>query len=214
MVLIRQAPVAERNERLRERLVEIRAMCRTLLAADKPLRDNAIFHCGSKDFLSAFRVFLAAKNPAFQNARPLEELAAGRYLAGLKDELLERGLPADYDENKEFRIPGGATFGASFNGLWRDLSARFAQECSGVVNAIVSPDRAQLHRQGLELWATGRRHPGFLRSLRVFGFVEFPILAGALARNVGVTEVNIYTGSAAGQFQLLEHVVAARTAMT
>lgn len=202
----------QRNERLRQRLVTIHAECRRLLAKDPPQPDRALFHSGSMGALPAFKSFLAAKNPAFQDARSLEELEAGRYLAGLRDELVESGLSPDYDESREFTLPSGARFGASLNGLWRDLSARYAMSCSGIVNALLSVERAQLHRQGLELWATGRRHPGFLRKLRVFGFVEFPILAGALARNAGVTAVHVYAGSPDGRFTLLDNVVLARTA--
>jgi hypothetical protein len=43
-----------------------------------------------------------------------------------------------------------------------------------------------------------------LNDLRVWGFVEFPILAGALSSNRGVTRVDIYIESTPGKFRLLE----------
>ena len=45
--------------------------------------------------------------------------------------------------------------------------------------------------------------PGFLYDLKVFGFVEFPILVGALSGNAGVTAVNIYIEPNPGRFELL-----------
>jgi hypothetical protein len=201
------------NERLRRRLVAVNAECRRLIVLDPPRRDRAIFHCGcTQDDLRAFRAFLGAHNPAFQSARTLEELAAGEYLVSVKSELIALGLSPDFDEPRQFATDDGVSFGASLNGLWRGLSARYARACAGIVNAVVAEHRAQVHRQGLQLWSSGQRHGGYLAALRVFGFVEFPILAGALSRNAGVADVRVYRGSANGRFTLIDHVIPSRTA--
>jgi len=191
------------NERLRRRFLAIRAEFVRRLAHDPPRPNGALFYCGARQSLPAFKTFLGARDPAFLGARTLEETSAGRFLVETTERELVAVLGSDYYRVSTFTLAGGGAFTQSIAGIWRDLSARYATACAGVVNALVSHDRARIHRQGLEAWTRGDRPPGILRALRVFGFVEFPILVGALARNRGVRVVDVYLERSPGRFERL-----------
>jgi hypothetical protein len=176
-----------------------------LLDQNPPPRDQAVFHCGAWGSGSVTRfVSSLRKSPRFIGAQTLEMLPAGRYLYDVTRTELVNILPGDWNQRQTFPVSGGGEFSASINGLWRHLSALYARACSGRVHALVAHDRATLHRRGLELWAKGVRTGQTLNELRVWGFVEFPILAGALSHNSGVTAVDIYVEVRPGQFRLLE----------
>jgi hypothetical protein len=197
--------VKEHAESYRLRMLEIRNEFRRLLEASPPVRNKAVFYSGTTSSLPRFISYLAAKNPSFVGAANLENLPAGLYLTQVKSELKRIFGTENFDVRKSFQLPNGAEFTASINGFWRELSARYAKACSGVVHVLVSHDRTQLHLNSLEFWA--KRNTGIggaPRGLRVFGFVEFPILIGALSSNSGVSAVNIYLEPTPGQFRLLQ----------
>jgi hypothetical protein len=189
----------------RQRLLAIRKEFRRLLDADggRPMRNTAVFYSGTSALLPAFRTWLGKRNPAFSGAINLESLPAGAYLAGLTDELKSLFGTEDFDTTRSFQLSDGASFSASINGMWRELSARYAKACSGVVHILVSQDRAHLHRASLKFWADRGGSTLLPKDLKVFGFVELPILVGMLSTNSGVTAVNIYTESGPGEFALL-----------
>lgn len=192
----------ERNEQIRQRLLVMRDEFRRRLDACPPRRHQAVFYSGSEASLPGFIADLGKRNAAFAGATNLERLPAGQYLVSLMPEL-KRLLPADYNARTRFELPGGQAFSASINGFWRELSARYARACSGIVHVLVSHDRTRLHHKALAFWSQNKRPPGFLYDLKVFGFVEFPILVGALSGNAGVTAVNIYIEPNPGRFELL-----------
>lgn len=193
------------NEATRQRLLAIRSEFRRLLEIDgqRPLRNKAVFYSGSSASLPAFCAWVGRQNPAFAGATNLESLPAGLYLQGRNAELKRMLGTEDFDQLETFAIAGSASFSASINGMWRELSARYAKACSGVVHVLVSHDRAQLHRASLAHWGTNRQAAPLPRTLKVFGFVELPILVGMLSENSGVTCVNIYTEMTPHQFALV-----------
>jgi hypothetical protein len=187
--------------------MEIRAEFRRLLKEElrrSPMLFNkAVFYCGVLD--SSLKRFLEylAKDRAYRGAKNLELLDAGKFLERTIPEL-RNILPADYDVRRTFYLPGGLTFHASINSFWRELSARYARLCSGIVHVLVGHERTKFHHKGLEYWAkNGRRDPTTLKALKVWGFVEFPILIGAIADNAGVTAVKVYVEPSPGVFTLL-----------
>lgn len=197
--------MTESAESYRLRMLEIRNEFRRLLAASPPVRNKAIFYSGMSSSLPRFISYLAVKNPAFAGATNLENLPAGLYLQSVKSELERMFGTKDFEARKSFQLANGAEFTASINGFWRELSARYAKACSGVVHVLVSHDRTQVHLRSLEFWAN--RNVGISgapQGLRVFGFVEFPILAGALSVNSGISAIHIYVEPTLGQFRLLQ----------
>jgi hypothetical protein len=201
----REGPVTESAESNRLRMLEIRNEFRRLLATSPPLRNKAIFYSGMSSSLPRFISYLAAKNPAFAGAANLENLPAGLYLQSVKSELVRMFGTKDFEVRRTFQLTNGSEFTASINGFWRELSARYANACSGVAHVLVSHDRTEVHFRSLEFWANrnvgiGGAPPG----LRVFGFVEFPILIGALSSNSGISAINIYVEPTPGQFRLLQ----------
>lgn len=195
---------ANSNEATRQRLLAIRSRFRELLKERGPLRNKAVFYSGTSSSVAMFCSWLGRQNPAYLGAQNLESLPAGAYLHGLKTELQTMFGTEDYDHVQSFALPDGSSFSGSINGLWRDLSARYAKACSGVVHVLVSHDRTRLHRASLEFWAKDRSNARLPKDLKVFGFVELPILIGQLSQNSGVTAVKIYVEPQPGQFSLLE----------
>ncbi len=192
----------ERNEQVRQRLLVIRDEFRRRLDACPPRAHQAVFYSGTETSLVDFIAYLGKLNPAFAGARNLERLPAGQYLVSVMPELKSL-FPADYNKRARFELPAGLAFSASINGFWRELSARYARACSGIVHVLVAHDRTRLHHKALTFWSQNKRPPGFLDELKVFGFVEFPILVGALSDNAGVTAVKLYVEPRAGHFELL-----------
>jgi hypothetical protein len=196
----------DRNEEVRQRLIAIRRRFTELLAATPPQPNQSVFHCGvfGTDALPRF-VEELRKRRTFAGLRTLEMLPAGRYLQDVTHNELKTLLPADnWNKPRMFVLENGAEFSASINGFWRHLSALYAKACAGRVHGLVSHDRAVLHKEGLEFWAAGHRSSAMISDLKVWGFVEFPILVGALSRNRGVTAVDIYVEDRPGTFTLLE----------
>jgi hypothetical protein len=196
----------ERNEAVRQRLIAIRRRFIELLAASPPQPNQAVFHTGvlGTDALSRFIEQLRT-HQTFAGVRTLEMLPAGRYLQDVTRTELKALLPADnWNTPHLFVLENGAEFSASINGFWRHLSALYAKACAGRVHVLVSHDRAVLHKKGLEFWAAGHRASAVIYDLKVWGFVEFPILAGALSKNRGVTAIDIYVEAPPGTFTRLE----------
>ena len=196
----------DQNELIRQRLLAIRREFRQLLegpATQRPERNKAVFYSGMSRSLPDFCHWLGNKNAAFVGAKNLERLPAGEYLHRLRPELIRLFGTANFEERRTFRLPGGTSFSGSINGFWRDLSARYAKACSGVVHVLVAHDRVQLHKHSLEFWIRRGEVSRPPKDLRVFGFVEFPILVGVLSENRGVTAINIYIESAPGAFEPL-----------
>lgn len=193
------------NEATRQRLLAIRSRFRQLLDLDggRPLRNKAVFYSGTSSSVQAFCFWLGTRNSSFLGAMNLETLPAGAYLQSLTPELKRLYGTEDFDKVQTFKLPSGVSFSASINGMWRELSARYAKASSGVVHVLVSHDRAQLHRASLDFWAKSRQSSMLPRALKVFGFVELPILVGMLSENSGVTAVNIYIENQPSQFSLV-----------
>jgi hypothetical protein len=193
------------NAATRQRLLVIRSRFRELLEVDggRPLRNKAVFYSGASSSVQSFCSWLGTQNPSFVGATNLEALPAGAYLQSLTPELKRLFGTDDFDKVQTFALPSGASFSASINGMWRELSARYAKASSGVVHVLVSHDRALLHRASIEFWAKGRQNSMLPKALKVFGFVELPILVGMLAENNGVTAVNIYVEDQPSQFSLV-----------
>ena len=193
------------NEATRQRLLAIRSHFRKLLEMDggRPLRDKAVFYSGTSSSVPAFCTYLGTRSPSFLGATNLETLPAGSYLQSLTSELKEIFGTENFDEVRSFALPGESSFSGSINGMWRELSARFAKECSGIVHVLVSHDRARIHQASISFWANGRRDSLLPKDLKVFGFVELPILVGLLSENRGVTAVNIYTENQPRTFTLV-----------
>jgi hypothetical protein len=197
--------VRDRNEAIRRQLIDVRQEFALRLDLKPPARDQAVFHCGAWGSGSVTRfVSHLRKTPRFGGAQTLEMLPAGQYLHDVTRTELVNVLPRDWNQRETFPVPGGGEFAASINGLWRHLSALYARACSGRVHALIAHDLVTLHKPGLELWVKGVRTGQTLNELRVWGFVEFPILAGALSQNSGVTAVDIYIEATPGKFRLLE----------
>ena len=194
--------IAADDEAKRQRLLAIRREFRRLLDNDagRPLRNKAVFYSGTSGSLPGFCRWLGTRNPAFAGAVNLESLPAGAYLQSTNAELTRLFGTEDFDEVRTFQLPDGSSFSGSINGLWRELSARYAKACSGVVHVLVSHDRTQLHLRGLEYWARRQTSASSPKDLRVFGHVEFPILVGMLSANSGVTGIAIYTEPRPGHF--------------
>lgn len=191
---------ANTNEATRQRLLAIRARFRELLLEQVPLRNKAVFYSGTSSSLPKFCSWLGTKNPEYLGAQNLESLPAGAYLQSIAPELMAIFGTKDFDEVRTFALSGGTYFSGSINGMWRELSALFAKACSGVVHVLVTHERAKLHRASIEFWTKTRENSAFPKSLKVFGFVEFPILIGMLSHNSGVTAVNIYIETEPGHF--------------
>lgn len=197
----------DRNEVVRQRLIAIRRRFTDLLAASPPQPNQAVFHCGvlGTDSLSLSRFIDELRtHRTFAGVRTLEMLPAGRYLQDVTRHELKTLLPDNFNERRVFVLENGAEFSASINGFWRHLSALYAKACAGRVHVLVSHDRAALHKKGLEFWAAGHRASAMIYDLKVWGFVEFPILAGALSKNRGVTAIDIYVEDRPGTFTRLE----------
>ena len=200
-----QSTLRDRNEAIRRQLIAVRQEFARLLEQNPPRRDQAVFHCGAWGSGSVTRfVSHLRKNPHYGGAQTLEMLPAGQYLYEVTRNELVNILPGDWNQRETFPVSEGGEFSASISGLWRHLSALYARACSGRVHALVAHDRVTLHKRGLELWVKGVRTGQTLNELRVWGYVEFPILAGALSRNSGVTAVDIYIEATPGKFRLLE----------
>jgi hypothetical protein len=194
----------DNSEEIRQRLIAVRREFARRLADTPPMRDTAVFHCGVWGSGSVTRfVTTLRKNPRFAGAQTLEMLPAGKYLYNVTKNELEKSLSLDWNDRRTFSLEAGGEFSASINGMWRHLSALYAKQCSGRVHGLVAHDRARLHKNGLELWAK-HRTASMLNQLKVWGFVEFPILVGALSKNKGVTAVDIYLEDVPGVFRLLE----------
>lgn len=193
------------NEATRQRLLAIRSRFRELLELDsgRPLRNKAVFYSGGSSSVHAFCSWLGTRSPSFLGATNLETLPAGAYLHSLAPELTRLFGSDDFDKVQTFALPNGASFSASINGMWRELSARYAKASSGVVHVLVSHDLAQLHQASIDFWAKGRQNSMLPRTLKVFGFVELPILVGMLSENSGVTAVNIYIENRSRKFSLV-----------
>ena len=193
------------NEATRQRLLAIRFRFRELLEVDggRPVRNKAVFYSGTSSSVQAFCSWLGTRNPSFLGATNLETFPAGAYLQSLMPELKRLFGTDDFDKVQSFALPNGASFSGSLNGMWRELSARYAKACSGVVHVLVSHDRALLHRASLDFWAKGRQSSALPKALKVFGFVELPILVGMLSENSRVTAVNIYIENQPRQFSLV-----------
>lgn len=194
------------NEATRQRLLFIRSRFRQLLELDggRPLRNKAVFYSGTSSSVQAFCSWLGTRNSSYLGATNLETLPAGSYLLSLMPELKRLFGTEDFDKVTTFALPNGASFSGSINGMWRELSARYAKASSGIVHVLVSHDRAQLHRASLEFWAKSRQSSTLPKALKVFGFVELPILVGMLSENSGVTAVNIYIESRPLEFSLVD----------
>ena len=195
-------PSMPTTELTRQRLLAIRAEFRRLLElpGGQPLRNKAVFYSGTRGSIDSFCAWLGRKNSAFLGATNLERLPAGLYLERMGPELIRLFGTADFDQVRTFVLPGGSFFSGSINGLWRELSARYAKACAGAVHVLVSHQRAQIHRESLAFWARSGRRAGLPKDLRVLGFVELPILLGQLSRNLGVTAVDIYIENHPGSY--------------
>jgi hypothetical protein len=190
------------DEYKRRRLLAIRKEFRRLMDMDagRPLRNKAVFHSGTAASVPAFCHWLGTRNSAFAGAVNLESLPAGAYLQRTNPELVRIFGTSDFDQIRTFQLPDGSSFSGSINGMWRELSARYARACSGIVHVLVSHDRTLLHRASLTYWANRPAHSVLPKDLKVFGFVEFPILAGMLASNSGVIGILLYTEATPGKF--------------
>lgn len=195
------------QEKDRQRMLAIRREFRArLLAEDSrlPGRHQAVFYSGASASVPAFCRWLGERNAAWLGARCIDDTCAGEYLLGCMDELRRLFATKDFDEVRSFRLPDGTVFQASINGFWRELSARYARNCSGVVHVLVAHDRTQLHLRSLAFWAARGRTGTLPAGLKVFGFVELPILVGQLADNQGVTAVRICLEERLGSFRVLD----------
>ena len=192
------------NEAKRQRLITIRNELRSLMGGIALPRHKSVFYTGTRESIEAFCSWLGSRDLAYYGAQNLEQLAPGRYLEGLRFELFDLFGTSDFDELRKFDLGDGTEFSGSINGLWRELSARYAQACSGVVHVLVRHDRVHLHRDSLEYWARSRQDTSLPKDLRVFGFVELPILVGQLSRNGGVTAVQIYVEPERGRYELVQ----------
>lgn len=195
-----------RNETIRLRLLAIRAEFRRKLDDDtaRGLHNRAVFYSGvDAAAVRRFCTWVGQQDAACLGATNLESLSAGRYLHERRDELVQLFGSGDFDHRAAFDLGDGSSFSGSIMGLWRELSARYARACSGQVHVLLAPDRARLHRASLAYWSRGRRTAGLPRELKVFGFVELPILMGLLADNRGVSAVRLYSTGAVQPFELL-----------